>query len=262
MLLHGRLYLFDFRAHIVQRQECQRLPFCHLIARLDENLFDQKTFRDGQRSSNSGGYLTGNRKALRNYTLVRGGHRDDWKRGGRGSAHQQSQQKHERKKAQHGNTGMPLVGFGSGSSVQPLSEFMYHVQRVHPFTAPFVKPASRYVCPKRKTRIEGSNIHRLAAIARPSCFVSRLAGSVKKRDSGQYCGDSKKVIGCSMAFQASKNPSVRADIRPGIPNGIPMRQKTLPLICTVDRSGLQDFSRNRVKAALHDKYRKCRKDAR
>lgn len=28
-----------------------------------------------------------------------------------------------------------------------------------------------------------------------------------------------------MAFQASKNPSVRADIRPGIPNGIPMRQK-------------------------------------
>ena len=126
----------------------------------------------------------------------------------------------------------------------------------------FVKPASRYVCPKRKTRIEGSNIHRLAAIARPSCFVSRLAGSVKKRDSGQYCGDSKKVIGCSMAFQASKNPSVRADIRPGIPNGIPMRQKTLPLICTIDRSGLQDFSRNRVKAALHDKYRKCRKDAR
>lgn len=68
--------------------------------------------------------MTGNRKALRNYTLVRGGHRDDWKRGGRGSAHQQSQQKHERKKAQHGNTGMPLVGFGSDSSVQPLSEFM------------------------------------------------------------------------------------------------------------------------------------------
>ena len=117
-------------------------------------------------------YCRQNKMCIRdsNYTLVRGGHRDDWKRGGRGSAHQQSQQKHERKKAQHGNTGMPLVGFGSGSSVQPLSEFMYHVQRVHPFTAPFVKPASRYVCPKRKTRIEGSNIHRLAAIARPSCF--------------------------------------------------------------------------------------------
>lgn len=112
------------------------------------------------------------------------------------------------------------------AALKPLRrDLMYHVQRVHPFTAPFVKPASRYVCPKRKTRIEGSNIHRLAAIARPSCFVSRLAGSVKKRDSGQYCGDSKKVIGCSMAFQASKNPSVRADIRPGIPNGIPMRQK-------------------------------------
>ena len=47
----------------------------------------------------------------------------------------------------------------------------------------------------------------------------------------------------------------------GNPQWDPDAPKTLPLICTIDRSGLQDFSRNRVKAALHDKYRKCRKDA-
>ncbi len=40
-----------------------------------------------------------------------------------------------------------------------------------------------------------------------------------------YCGDFKKVMGCSIAFQASRNPRVSAEMILGTPSGIPMFQK-------------------------------------
>lgn len=261
MLLHGRLYLFDFRAHIVQRQERQRLPFCHRIARLDKNLFDQKTFRDGQRSSNSGGYLTGNCKALRNYTLVRGGHRDDWKRGGRGSAHQQSQQKHDARKRSMATPVCHWLGLAAAVacnrclSLCITSKELILSQPLLSSLLPGMFARSGRPESKGATSTDWQP-------SRAQLFCIQIGRVGKEERQWPILWRFQKSHRLFYGVPGIQKSQRQGGYKTGNPQWNPDAPKTLPLICTIDRSGLQDFSRNRVKAALHDKYRKCRKDAR
>ena len=109
-------------------------------------------------------------------------------------------------------------------SVKPIVLFHLSVLSLmihyhHPLPA---IPCSRYLCPHRNTSNGGNSATSAATNATPA--FSFVIVEIYN-DNGFNRSVLRNTAGCSIGFQYSRKSSTMTDIIPGIPSGIPIRQK-------------------------------------